>query len=78
MNWNKGLPPAFETVLLYNEKDLYPVVGYRVPSYSGREIYFLVVAGPEDGDPPAHTTPEGWEPTYWSGLPPCPYLETPF
>lgn len=71
--WKKGPPPAFKTYLLYNEADLYPVSGFRVTSDAEGDFYYLVPAGPEDGDPPCHPTPAGWAPTHYADLPEVPY-----
>ena len=84
-NWEKVEelpPPSGKTVLLYQEPDLYPVVGFRIRGImktgepETADYYMLEEGGPEDGEHRKYPILEHFNPTHWCELPETPLSDT--
>ncbi len=80
-NWERIdelLPPTGKTVLLYQQGDLYPVVGFRNHGYletrdDGVEDYYILEeGGPEDGEHRKYPLLAHFKATHWCELPQTP------
>jgi hypothetical protein len=70
--------PSGKTVLLYQEGDLYPVIGFRIRGIvktgepETADFFMLEEGGPEDGEHRKYPFAQNYKPTHWCEVPATP------